>query len=249
MTTRRWLSSFILSLALVSAALTCAVDDPAWAVGPGCGLPGAGPCVGSQHTTYFDVSQPSSQNGTGSGDNFIRLLNPTQSTVCAMFYVFDVKGEQAECCGCLVSPDSLQSYSVKNNLTNNWAIEGGGLTVPPPAGVIEILSTAPNLPKNILSCSSRPGGCQYGCDATQPAAAAHAINGYILHNQSAPSTGIARAATLPEVPLLDEGDPDSREQNSLVTVCAQRIGNGTAGGRCSCPPAQATPAATPIVKR
>jgi len=211
--------------------LTIVLSGAALAGPQNCGGPMMPACVGSQHTTYYDVAEPPSKNGTGNGDNFIRLINPTQSTVCAMFYVFDNdSGGMNQCCGCLVQPETVQSYSVEINLNGP----------PHPAGgEIEILSTLPNIPSGPRAaalCRVIPGGCAPGCDPTRAADPSRAISGYILHNQTTTET-----MGLPEVPLLDVGDADDSERNALTQRCNLVIGNSTTG-RCSCPN---QPVATP----
>jgi len=76
---------------------------------------------------YFDLSSSyPAFNGSGNGDNLLRLLNPTQvvGTLCAEIYVFDSEEEMGECCGCPVSPNGLDQISVGRDLLANWFISG-----------------------------------------------------------------------------------------------------------------------------
>ena len=67
------------------------------------------------------VSYFSNANTSGVADATVRLTNPgvTGGNVCAEIYVFDQDQQLSECCGCLVSPDGLQTLSVNTNLTAN----------------------------------------------------------------------------------------------------------------------------------
>ena len=41
-----------------------------------CGPKGKGSCAGTMLTTYWDTGEVSTKNGTGEGDNILRILNP-----------------------------------------------------------------------------------------------------------------------------------------------------------------------------
>src|SRR5271169_1073002 len=52
------------------------------------------PDPGTNMVGYYDIGEPMLENGSGVGDNLLRLINPTQAngeggTICAMIYVFD----------------------------------------------------------------------------------------------------------------------------------------------------------------
>jgi hypothetical protein len=59
------------------------------------------------------------------GDSVLNLSNagvygPTESgNICVNVFVFDPSEEQIACCACLVSPDGLDSLSVKQDLISN----------------------------------------------------------------------------------------------------------------------------------
>src|SRR5579862_4051334 len=89
---------------------------------------GADPTTGPMLTAPYDVSGP-----TGDGDNIIRLTNPagchtaqsdvacsSETDLCAMIYVFDDDQEMGECCGCPITPNELQEYSVETALADNF---------------------------------------------------------------------------------------------------------------------------------
>lgn len=97
-------------------------------------------------TNYF------SNNVAAAPDAEVRILNdgtqggtrgsftkPGTGSLCAMIYVHSADQQLVECCGCLVTPNGLQTIDVKTQLTANT------LTGKVPAdGVIEILSAMQN---------------------------------------------------------------------------------------------------------
>ncbi len=217
-----------------------------------CSTPGNPPCSGTFLNGYYDTGEPLSENGTGAGDNFLRLNNPTRANgnLCALIYVFDDDEDLGECCGCPLSPDKLLSLSVQRNLTANWALTPRENQ----SGVIDIISTSPSPASgNAQPCSSA-AGCNDGCNPTGPQLVpTRELKGYILHNQLVPAEEAARAEVLrigpTEVPLADAGDADPAELTFLPTQCAALIGNGSGTGVCDCglveTPPPATPTATP----
>ena len=99
--------------------------------------------------TYF-----SQANNTATGMDatvYVTNVGMTNSSLCAMVYVFDTQQEMTECCACSASPDDLRTVSINNDLTNHPAT--GTL---PATGVIEIASAGGNHACN--ASSSSPGG-------------------------------------------------------------------------------------------
>ncbi len=79
------------------------------------------------------------------GDSFINLTNGgTQGgtdpagNICANVYVFEPDEQLAACCSCLVSPDGLDSLSVKNDLISNTLTPAI-----PNSVVVKLLATKP----------------------------------------------------------------------------------------------------------
>jgi hypothetical protein len=128
--------------------------------------------------TYFDVAtafQPSvggyggpGQSG-GTGDALLRIVNDgsggiaslaspaaipvidTSRWVCANIYVYNDVQELQECCSCPLTPNSLMTFSVINDLTSNPLNQQESLS----AGVIKILgSTVGGMGDG---CTNRPG--------------------------------------------------------------------------------------------
>jgi hypothetical protein len=69
----------------------------------------------------FKVNYFSNNGVTGAPDATVRVTNPGTSNgnLCAMVYVFDNDQQMSECCGCILTPDGLRTFSVSKNLTNN----------------------------------------------------------------------------------------------------------------------------------
>ena len=181
----------------------------------------------------FDVDEPSTENGTGVGDNVVHLINPTAAngTLCAMIYVFDDDEEPGECCGCPLSPNKLLSLSVVRDLTSNWEVNGNDFD----NGVIKIVSAVPNnpdTPTHPTACKSAKG-CNGGCDPTFEYTQTPALVGSILKDQEIANQGVA---TLTETNMFQEGSPDATELTTLITDCAFFAANGTGHGICDCGP-------------
>src|SRR5258706_6142074 len=53
------------------------------------GKAAADPIPGTVIVGYFDTAESTSDNGTGDGDNIVRIVNDTGKEMCALIYVFD----------------------------------------------------------------------------------------------------------------------------------------------------------------
>ncbi len=100
--------------------------------------------------TYF--SQANNPATNMDATVYVTNVGMTNSSLCAMIYVFDTQQEMTECCACSASPDDLRTLSINNNLTNQPAT--GAV---PTAGVIEIVSGAAGS-QACNASSSPPGG-------------------------------------------------------------------------------------------
>ncbi len=211
-----------------------------------CGGAGNPACSGTFLNGYYDTAEPAAENGSGAGDNILRLNNPTRAngTLCAMIYVFDDDEEMGECCGCPLSPDKLLSLSVQQNLTQDWAIIQMGTDTN--AGLIDIVSAPPDQTTTNPPCSPQ-AGCNGGCDPTNLPTIVPTphLKGYLMHNQQlAVSTAglfgfrVGQSINLTEVPLADSGDPSSAELNYLQAQCGAIMESPVRGfGVCTCGPA------------
>jgi len=98
--------------------------------------------------TYFSqANNPATMDATV----YVTNVGMTNSSLCAMVYVFDTQQEMTECCACSASPDDLRTLSINNNLTNQPATG-----VAPATGVIEIVSASPS--GQACNASSSPAG-------------------------------------------------------------------------------------------
>ena len=203
-----------------------------------------GPTGNYLFTWYATIS------GGGNGDNILRLVDPngcsngfgisngacsSETDQCAMIYVFDDDQEMGECCGCPITPNELQEYSVETDLADNFQSQ----TPVSGSGVIVVVGSAINAPTGCnplnKTCNqifpSAPG--TPGCDPTQPALTAGDTNldGSITHNQA-----IGAVSGLTEIPLFDQGQGDATDNAYLVAECGAIAGNSsTRGGYCTCP--------------
>jgi hypothetical protein len=207
--------------------------------------------AGSLLTTYWDTSEASTKNGSGAGDNLIRVLNPVGcpnlllspqcgaqpafGRLCAMIYVLDDQGNMGECCGCPVVPQTYLGLSLTKDLKSAWVLKGGP-NANPNSGMIDIVSASPNAAS---SCSAAHG-CFGGCDPTSaPGYTPHrGLKGYVLHNQSIVSIS-GTTAGIPEVPL-ETSNPEENDGltvNYLQAECASVAFAGAgSSGICSCGP-------------
>lgn len=100
--------------------------------------------------TYFSQANNSATNLDATV--YVTNVGMTNSSLCAMVYVFDTQQEMTECCACSASPDDLRTLSINHDLTNQSATG----TVPS-AGVIDIVSARISN-QTCNASSSSPGG-------------------------------------------------------------------------------------------
>ncbi len=145
-----WSSSNSAKVGISSAGLATAVS-----VGSSTILSTSGAVSGSAMLTVEPqllVTYFSQANSTATNlDATVQVTNVgmTNSSLCAMVYVFDTQQEMTECCACSASPDDLRTLSVNHDLTNRPATG-----VVPAAGVIEIVSA--DLSNHVCNASSSP---------------------------------------------------------------------------------------------
>jgi hypothetical protein len=182
----------------------------------------AGPDPSTFNVGYFDVSEPAIENGTGAGDNFVHLINPTAAngSLCAMIYVFDDDQEPGECCGCLLTENKLLTLSVVNQLTANWEVNGNDFD----NGVIKIVSAVPN--------GGTSAAASGGCDPSIAYTQTPNLLGSILK----PQTVVDVSTTLTETNMFEEGAPDATEATTLISECAFFVAHGSGRGICNCGP-------------
>ncbi len=198
--------------------------------------------TGTLLTGSYDLGED-----TGTGDNIIRLIDPagcgnggvsnqqcgSETDLCAMIYVFDDDQEMGECCGCPITPNELETFSVKYELTSNWGLAINDAD----SGIVQIVSGMKN---NAGSCNPAHG-CNGGCDPTIADVPSTSLIGSISRGQE-----ISGTLGITEVPLQNDGPAETVESAYLPNQCASLIGNDTGAGVCTCA-APPTPTPTPIV--
>ena len=218
-------------------------------------------------TSYYDVATSTSPSASGYGgrgasggvgDGLVRIVNSSNffapppvfyqnGTICAMIYVFDDIEEMQACCGCPVTPDGVRTISVINNLTKNWGVNRGNLN----AGVIDILSTFPNLPvptgvalppqigtlgSSGLACDpSTKFGPTIGVTTEHTGAPEYGLRAWMTHaegNIPVPaSSNLIKGVSIEE---FQPAIPDNTHFVELADFCLFLIQNGSGTGACSC---------------
>ena len=215
---------------------SAAADNPA----------AAGSNPGNVLYGYFDVHEPTYiHNGTGDGQNVMRLINTTAQDMCALIYVFDDDEELGECCGCPLTANELLSFGIgrgpgPNDLTYNWRDAsndvGNGVVA-----VIGATALAGCTTNGSPSNGSTPNyACNAGCDPTihfqtgvlvQGTQSGQGLNGNIVHNQQ-----IGNAEGILEVDMFDDSPGDARNTvANLQDLCKNNVQRGSGRGWCSCP--------------
>jgi hypothetical protein len=219
-----------LAVGLTAATAHAGLRRPA---PPAAGAPGS-PDSNTFIVGYFDVSEPGSENGTGSGDNIVHLVNPTSTDpMCAMIYVYDDDQELGECCGCPLSNNKLLSLSVRNQLTSNWELRTPDID----NGLVAIQSGTPNNPGCINLNPESPDfgkhnpACNGGCDPTLTFQPAPGLVGSILKPQK-----VSAITSITETNMFKEGAADDTEIAFASLFCFTDIANGSGNGACNCGP-------------
>jgi len=215
-------------------------------------------------TSYYDVATSTNPSASGYGghnssggvgDGLLRIVNtndlvPFQNgTLCAMIYVFDDVEEMQACCGCPVTPDGLRTMSVINNVTKNFGVNRGNLN----AGVIDIISVAPNLllskPVPLPPQIGTLGASGWACDpsgqfgptvgGSQPALGSEilvdGLRAWITHTEG--NSPVPASSNLVKGVSVDEFQfavGDETHGEDLANFCLFLINNGSGTGACSC---------------
>jgi len=207
---------------------------------------------GSYLLSYYDVSTNfgKSQAGYGgpghsggAGDALLRIVNAGNfetgtmdhtvddlalgtGDVCAYIYVFNDHQQMQECCNCLLTANSLLTFSVINDLTSNplEAQESLG------AGVIKIVGTSTNF--------AAPATCyQYG--GTGGSYFAEGLHAWINHTESMasnqagfkPPYGFVTSTSVDEFKYskIDLGELFAQEDDCFFITT-----QGSGSGICTC---------------
>jgi hypothetical protein len=181
-------------------------------------------------TNYF-----SNNTTVGAPDGTVRITNPGvqggnkgtftkpgPGSLCAMVYVFHADQQLAECCGCLITPNGLQTADVRTQLTAN-PLTG----VIPNDGVIQIMSYA-------LNSTSSPTAVYKDnspfCDPTGTTADTPDLRAWGTHIQNAVAP---RTYPITETEFLPAPDGVS-ECPTLQDDCNFAVVQGSGQGICDC---------------
>jgi len=227
---------------------------------------------GAYQVSYFDVSSSftKSQQGYGGpghsggdGDALVHIIDvgnyetlvpgdasPASATtfepgsLCANIYVFDDDQEMQECCSCPLTADSVQTFSVINNLTSNPQFSS-----PLGVGVIKIVASrltqiaavasAPNSLLPLSECVSGGNGALGRAGTLTPEDLADGLTAWINHTESVASNNLGFTPPFGFVISTSVADfafapLDSGELTNLTTECSNIELHASGRGICSC---------------
>ena len=156
-------------------------------------------------TTYF-----TNANTAGAPDGTVQLINPGSALdrdVCANIYVFYPDEEIAECCSCFVTPDSLFTLSINNDLTANPLTD-----TPVTSGVIKIVGGTGTCNPTFITPTAAPSLAAWGTHILSPT-----TGGYAITETEFASSGLSAG-----------------EQTALQSQCSDIVSSSSFGGICSC---------------
>ena len=196
--------------------------------------PGATPVTLANPSVFSDAYQVGYAANLNIGDSVVNLTNAgyyggffgagTTGNICVNTYVFDPQEEEIGCCACLVTPNGVNSLSVKADLISN------NLTPAVPTSVvIKLVATSPAL----------MGGASTVCNPSIAGASVSPLVATV--NTLAPGLTAWGSTLEPSatpgtygpvnVPFLNKALSGS-ELSALTTVCNFIQANGTGFGIC-----------------
>jgi hypothetical protein len=208
----------------VTPSATWTVDNPAIATVSGTGVAYAlqsgttsvESSVGGVTGSIVLTVQPMAAVGyfthtATNADVAVRVTNTgsTGQKLCVMAYVFDQDQQMTECCGCMISPDGLRTFSLRNDFVSN-----------PLTGVSPVAGSVMMVPSDY---SSNPT-----CDASSISPSGLAV-GWSTHLQS----GAGNQSTTTEEPLSST-PLGSALSSSLQAQCKFIELLGSGHGTCGC---------------
>jgi len=172
-------------------------------------------------------------NSGGAGDGLLRIVDAGNfetgfvlGDVCANIYVYNDVQEQQECCSCPLTANSLQTFSVINNLTSNPFNPKESLS----AGVIKIVGSNP---EGFEGCVNTPTATT----AAAPYVIAGGLHEWINHTELMLST-VGALTQSTSVDEFTNAVLDSGELANLRAGCAAinsaNLHASEAIGICSC---------------
>jgi hypothetical protein len=181
----------------------------------GANLAGLAPTTPLSSDGAFQVLDPGHLDV---GDSVVNITNAGTlngfdpvGRICANVYVFDPNEEMVSCCSCMITPNGLNSLSVRNDLISNTLTPGV-----PTAVVIKLLA-------------STPVGAT--CDASSPNAAnlVRGMRAWGTNLHALPTTPVTYGVT--EYPFsIAELSPT--ELSKLTSFCGFIQSNGSGFGIC-----------------
>lgn len=172
--------------------------------------------VWGQSTIPADVLKVdyfSNANTSGAPDETMRLDDPgtaSSGNVCAYIAVFDSNQEMSECCGCLLTPDGLRTFSINNDLTSN-PLTGVKLQT----GVIKVIGGKPH-----------NNTCPLPGQANSTPTLEPGIRGWVTHVQNS-NFSVTETAS-------QDATLSSAEISRLGNECYAITLDGSGSGICSC---------------
>jgi fibro-slime domain-containing protein len=134
--------------------------------------------------------------------------------LCVNVYTFDPAEEEISCCSCLVTPNGLNSLSVKSDLINN--------------------TLTPAIPNSILVklTSSTPAAAVNGnLTVCNPATVATTANGMLAWGSTLEPAASPTTYGVVNVPYIN-GSLSASELSSLTAICSFIQSDGTGFGLC-----------------
>jgi len=141
--------------------------------------------------------------------------------LCANVYVFDPSEEEVACCACLVTPNGLNSLSVKGDLINN--------TLTPAIPTSIVIKLVASTPTSTSTSNGLTVCAPQTTQTTLPGAGLLAW-GYTLE-PSVPA-GTYNAVTVPYIPSTLSNGFAGSEYTALTTICGFIQADGTGFGQC-----------------
>jgi len=158
--------------------------------------------------------------------------NPGNGSLCALVYVFSSDQQLAECCGCLITPNGLQTTDVRTQLTSN-SLTG----VVPNNGVIQIMASGIN--SSSSPTAIYPDNSPF-CDPSAEDNDFPDLRAWGTHIQNCSVPSIGKKGSQPVAGCVEtetpfEPTPDGRSECPYLTsVCNFVITQGSGQGVCDC---------------
>jgi hypothetical protein len=164
-------------------------------------------------------------------------------SLCANIYVFDDDQEMQECCSCPLTADSVQTFSVINNLTSNPQFSS-----PLGVGVIKIVASELRLPVALPGLPPSPG-CTSGGNGVPglagslvPGILADGLTAWISHAETiatnnpsfAPPFGFVTNTSVTHFASADLDSGELLGANGLVPLCLNIELHASGRGICTC---------------